>query len=249
MPAEASLAPPEIILADVLRIWPTLFFDLNRARACRGEALPHWDRRVFFPYWLMLATTRRSALPAGLMDILLPMAFHAAAWRQAGRIVSFERDVYEGLAHAGPRKRLPGDILAALPDYSFYAETPGLASQGKKWDGFLASLDEKDGRLMLRFLALEKTAQAECVYFSFGLPLGLASLEQAVELALAETRLFNEAIRDMDSHIGEYASLSLDAGVVGMVELAQYVCAAALGGWKEAGLELHVAPKPCETIL
>ena len=129
----ASTCRPREILTAWSRRHDGIWRLVDDARGRRVPDDPAWPEHVFLPLEraaVVLARWRkRQGLPAGRSADLVREASELvflAAWRVGQGIYRYDPDLYQELIETPVEGELPADLLARLPEWCVYLETPGM---------------------------------------------------------------------------------------------------------------------------
>lgn len=148
-------------LHDLSARYPGAWPLLERLRAERGKKMPEWPQHVYLPVAAALAVVTGGAPKgspafadalANVQDVGSVAAL--GAWRMTKGVYRFDPDILGALWDTPLTGDLPSELLARLPEWCVYVETPGRALLGEPVHGFYAHLehDPNDHRRELRLL-------------------------------------------------------------------------------------------------
>ena len=137
-----------------------------------------------------------------------------ACWRMTQGIYRIDPAVYAALIDTPLTGDIPSDILARLPEWSLYIETPGLAIGRRDGNGesplrgFFARIDESDGESHL-VLAMDLPEAARLEPQAIAIGKGL-SLPEAVRGSLADWHIVSdEAVSTISKYLAPIINLLL----------------------------------------
>ncbi len=180
MPQTSPLEHPALQhLAAVECKHPKAWRQIENLRAARGRAIPDWPAWVYLPVapirYLVTEDLTISDQPVDgqsrfAADCLRLAAL--AAWRMTKGIYRLDTSLQEEL----PRYAIPAGllttVLAKLPDWCVYIETPGMLLGRQRLDGFFAHVDGEQGQSLTELhlaFGVEAPDGPELIHFALDL--------------------------------------------------------------------------------
>lgn len=233
---------PTLFLRQMGHKYPTAWGQYEKFRQMRGPAFEEWPDWCYCPmaaaYAIISQGKAINTVPDGPREIAVLAAL--ATWRVSQGVYRFDPTLAAAILET-PITGLPVDVLYNLPEWCVYVEAPaGLQWFGDSLEGFFAHLefDMNTRRHELR-LVFDCAGQN-----LFGFPLHLAgkSLEEAIELAIAESRRQQERQGNVLEISRDFVE-ELRGNLTPIINLILYICSANA----DFGSKAPQRPKPHKT--